>query len=112
MKRNATLLSLMALLFLGGCSLSPTLDVPSLALPSSSATALHVEDKWWEKLGDASLNTLVQEALNNNDDIKLSALRILKAKQAYGLSDSNRYPSLNATAGSTRLKSSDQGYTS
>ena len=111
MKRNATLLSLMALLFLGGCSLSPTLDVPSVALPASSATALHVEDKWWEKLGDASLNTLVQEALNNNDDIKLSALRILKAKQAYGLSDSNRYPSLNATAGSTRQKTSDEGYT-
>lgn len=110
MKRNATALSLIALLFLGGCSLSPELSVPEVALPTSSQSALHVDDRWWEKLGDTSLNTLVQEALANNDDIKLSALRILKAKQAYGLSDSNRYPNLTATAGSTRQKTSDETY--
>lgn len=110
MKCNATALSLIALLFLGGCSLSPELSVPEVALPTSSQSALHVDDRWWEKLGDTSLNTLVQEALANNDDIKLSALRILKAKQAYGLSDSNRYPNLTATAGSTRQKTSDETY--
>lgn len=110
MKCNATALSLIALLFLGGCSLAPELRVPEVSSPLSSQSALHVEDKWWEKLGDASLNTLVNEALANNDDIKLSALRILKAKQAYGLSDSNRYPSLNAAAGSTRQKTSYETY--
>jgi len=110
MKRNITLLSLSALLFLGGCSLSPTLSVPSVALPTQSQNALHVEDKWWEKLGDATLNALIEEALAHNDDAKLSALRILKAKQAYGLSDSNRYPTLSASAGTSRQKTSDETY--
>ena len=92
MRHNTTILSLIAVLFLGGCSLSPQLNVPSVELPSKSVEALHVELSWWTKFGDAKLNALIEEALSNNDDLKLSTLRILKAKQAYGLSDANRYP--------------------
>jgi len=110
MPRNIATLSLICLLFLGGCSLKPELQVPSLELPQSQQEALHVNASWWEKFGDAKLNALIEEALNNNDEIKLSALRILKAKQAYGLSDASLYPTLNATAGSSRQKTSDETY--
>jgi multidrug efflux system outer membrane protein len=110
MQRNILTLSLSALLFLSGCSFKPELNVPVMELPTNQESALHVDAKWWEKFNDASLNALVEEALHSNHDIKLSALRILKAKQAYGLSDANRYPTLNATAGSTRQKTSDETY--
>jgi multidrug efflux system outer membrane protein len=110
MQRNILTLSLSALLFLSGCSFKPELNVPVMELPANQESALHVDAKWWEKFGDASLNALVEEALRSNHDIKLSALRILKAKQAYGLSDANHYPTLNATAGSTRQKTSDETY--
>jgi len=110
MPRNIATLSLICLLFLGGCSLKPELHVPSLELPQSQQEALHVNASWWEKFGDAKLNALIEEALNNNDEIKLSALRILKAKQAYGLSDASLYPTLSATAGSSRQKTSDETY--
>lgn len=110
MQRNILTLSLSALLFLSGCSFKPELNVPVMELPANQENALHVDAKWWEKFSDASLNALVEEALRSNHDIKLSALRILKAKQAYGLSDANRYPTLNATAGSTRQKTSDETY--
>jgi outer membrane protein, multidrug efflux system len=110
MPRNIATLSLICLLFLGGCSLKPELQIPSLELPQSQQEALHVNASWWEKFGDAKLNALIEEAINNNDEIKLSALRILKAKQAYGLSDASLYPTLNATAGSSRQKTSDETY--
>ena len=110
MPRNIATLSLSCLLFLGGCSLKPELQVPSLELPQSQQEALHVNVSWWEKFGDAKLNALIEEALNNNDEIKLSALRILKAKQAYGLSEASLYPTLSATAGSSRQKTSDETY--
>jgi outer membrane protein, multidrug efflux system len=110
MPRNIATLSLICLLFLGGCSLKPELQIPSLELPQSQQEALHVNASWWEKFGDAKLNALIEEAINNNDEIKLSALRILKAKQAYGLSDASLYPTLSATAGSSRQKTSYETY--
>ncbi len=110
MQRNILIFSLSSLLFLGGCSLKPDLNVPSMELPISEENTLHVNATWWENFGDASLNLLVAEALQSNYDIKLSALRILKAKQAYGLSDATLYPSLNANAGSTRQQTSAETY--
>lgn len=110
MKHKTTFLSLVAILFLTGCSLSPQLQVPNVALPTHSEESLHVKQNWWEKFGDAKLNALIEEALKNNDDLKLSALRILKAKQTYGLSESNRYPTLSANAGASRQKTSDETY--
>jgi len=110
MRHNTTILSLIAILFLGGCSLSPQLNVPTIELPSKTVEALHVESSWWTKFGDAKLNALIEEALLNNDDLKLSALRILKAKQAYGLSDANLYPTLSANANATRQKTSDETF--
>jgi len=110
MKHKTTFLSLVAILFLTGCSLSPQLQVPNVALPTHSEESLHVKLNWWEKFGDAKLNALIEEALKNNDDLKLSALRILKAKQMYGLSERNRYPTLSANAGASRQKTSYETY--
>lgn len=110
MPRNIALLSLATILFLGGCSLSPELSVPKVELPAPSKDALHVNKEWWKQFNDPSLNTLVDEALKGSDDLKLSALKVLKARQAFGLSESNEYPILNATASSTRQRTSDETY--
>jgi len=110
MPRNIALLSLATILFLGGCSLSPELNVPKVELPAPSKDALHVNKEWWKQFNDPSLNTLVDEALKGSDDLKLSALKVLKARQAFGLSESNEYPTLNATASSTRQRTSDETY--
>ncbi|AFL69670.1 efflux transporter outer membrane subunit [Sulfurospirillum barnesii] len=110
MKRKYISISLLTMVILSGCSLSPTLQVPSIELPNKPLTALHVNEKWWTSFNDETLNRLIEEALTHNDDIKLSALRILKAKQMYGLSDANLYPSLNATGTQSRQKTSEETY--
>lgn len=110
MTRSITLLSFVTILFLGGCSLKPELNVPKVETPQNSQEALHVNKEWWKQFNDAKLNALVDEALVGSDDLKLSALKVLKARQTFGLSEANELPTLNANAGDSRLKTSDQAY--
>jgi len=110
MTRNIALLSFTTILFLGGCSLSPDLSVPKVEVPQSSQEALHVNKEWWKQFNDAKLNALVDEALIGSDDLKLSALKVLRARQTYGLSEANELPTLSANAADSRLKTSDQAF--
>ncbi len=110
MSRNITLLSLVAALFLGGCSLKPELNVPKMETPQSTQETLNVNKEWWKQFNDAKLNALVDEALLGSDDLKLSALKVLKARQAFGLSEANELPTLSANASDSRIKTSDQAY--
>ena len=110
MRRALPLLSL-SILLISGCSLAPELAVPTIQMPLSVASeSLHVKADWWRDFHDEKLNALVEEALSNSDDLKLQALRVLKAKQTYGLSDAARYPTLNANASTSRVKLSDETY--
>ena len=110
MTRSITLLSFVTILFLGGCSLKPELNVPQMEQPKSAQEALHVNKEWWKQFNDAKLNALVVEALLGSDDLKLSALKVLKARQTYGLNTANELPTLNANASNTRQKTSDEAY--
>ena len=111
MKRNTTFITCLIALSITGCSLSPELSIPVLDTPKLEASVLHVESQWWKKFGDERLNQLIDEALLNNDDIKLSAMRILKAQQAYGLANANLYPNLSSSAALSNQKTSAQTYT-
>ena len=110
MTRSLTLLSCVTILFLSGCSLKPDLSVPQVEAPKSTQEALHVNKEWWKQFNDATLNALVEEALLGSDDLKLSALKVLKARQAYGLSIDNEFPTLSANAADTRQKTSNEAF--
>jgi len=110
MTRSITLLSFVTILLLGGCSLKPDLNVPKIEAPKSSQEALHVNKEWWKQFNDVTLNALVDEALLGSDDLKLSALKVLKARQAYGLSVDNEFPTLSANAADSRIKTSDHAF--
>lgn len=111
MMRNITLFSLSTILFLGGCSLSPDLNVPKVEVPkASSQEALHVDQTWWKRFNDPLLNALVDEALANSDDLKLQALKVLKARQTYAYNVDNQFPTLNANASNSRQRTSDETY--
>ena len=110
-QQHITLLSFVSILFLGGCSLKPDLNVPKVETPQSTQETLQVNKEWWKAFNDEKLNTLIDEALSGSDDLKLSALKVLKARQAYGLSSANELPTLNANAGASRLQTSNEAYT-
>ena len=97
--------SLLCLIFLlGGCSLfqpSPRLE-PVAPLPEAFTLYSDSEldrGKWWEAFGNDELNSMVEEALVANLDIKQAWARLrqlgAKAKQ----SNADKYPTLDMTGG-------------
>ena len=110
MSRNITLLSCVAVLFLGGCSLKPELNVPAVETPKSTEATINVNKEWWTSFNDATLNALISEALSGSDDLKLQALKVLKARQTFGLSEANEMPNLSASSSVSRQKTSNETF--
>lgn len=83
--------------WLGGCAVGPDYRTPGVALPASwgSATASVTSDgrepknlppdlaRWWERLGDKTLNGLMEEAVAGNLDVATAKARVREARAAH-----------------------------
>ncbi|MED9996525.1 MAG: efflux transporter outer membrane subunit [Paludibacteraceae bacterium] len=58
-----------------------------------------LEQQWWLRFNDATLNTLVDEVLKNNYDLKQAAYRVDQAKAAMRVAQGGFYPTININAG-------------
>ena len=107
-------------LTLTGCLLGPDYQRPELALPSqynvSDATSTRasadtqtarspVNPKWWTLFGDATLDQLVQQAIQDNADVQIAFARIGMAQALAVQAGAALYPTLNLTASGTRATS-------
>jgi NodT family efflux transporter outer membrane factor (OMF) lipoprotein len=63
--------------------------------------------KWWERFGDAQLDTLISEALQSSLDLKQAQMRITQARADLELAGAARYPAVNASAAISRSDSSN-----
>lgn len=103
-------LSLTACALLSACAVGPEFVRPELpaktqwnsalgagaggAQPASAA----VDVRWWTRFNDATLDNLVQRALDSNLDVRIAALRVAQSRvQRQGLSG-KQWPSLDASA--------------
>ncbi|HZW14260.1 MAG TPA: AdeC/AdeK/OprM family multidrug efflux complex outer membrane factor [Noviherbaspirillum sp.] len=103
-------LSLLAAGVLTGCSLAPRYERPAAPIAAVypaeagqtgvSATATG----WREFFPDPRLQVLIDTALNNNRDLRISALRIEEARAQYNIQSADLWPNLNATASGTRSR--------
>ena len=104
------LLSLSTLLMLGGCSMAPKLDMQTPSLPQSArAQAPALSATWWKAYNDPKLESLIDEALQQSDDLKLAVANVSLARASLGLSSAERYPSVNAAASAYRQRMSEEG---
>jgi len=109
--KQALVLSL-ALLSLSGCFTLPELkqahpELPA-AWPEGPAQAAIAPD-WWKSYGDPVLNTLEEEALTHNADIRLAAARIDEARANLGLARADQYPSAQIGVQAGRTRSTEVG---
>ncbi|MBN8493258.1 MAG: efflux transporter outer membrane subunit [Burkholderiales bacterium] len=113
--RSAYRLALAALLsaaLLAGCVVGPDYRRPEVATPAAyqypvGQDAALADTAWWKGFGDPVLDSLIDEALAHNRNIKIAAANV---SQAAGVLQSTRsafYPQLNykADAGRTRFGS-------
>lgn len=104
-------LTLSTLFVLVGCtSLAPKYQRPELPVPqqfSLSRNALvpaiaDYQDAGWRVFfADPQIRILIDEALQNNRDLKMAVLKVQEARAQYKITDADRYPQLNASAGIT-----------
>ncbi|GGY53636.1 efflux transporter outer membrane subunit [Pseudoduganella albidiflava] len=109
-----TLITLAVTALLAGCSLAPTYERPAApvtpAWPQGDAyqpTAAAADAKgayevqWREFIADEQLEKLVELALANNRDLRVSILNIEAARAQYGVQRADRVPNVNASVGQT-----------
>lgn len=107
------LAALTAATLLSGCSLvpdylRPEAPIPSLwpseAAPAASAkpdTPLLGDMAWKSFFTDPALQYLIEQALENNRDLRVAALNIDVARSTYRVSESDLFPHLTAGASAT-----------
>ena len=104
-------------LVLGGCTLAPEYQRPGSPVAAQwPAGAAYVQDaqdapraadlKWHEFFADAALQKIIQQALDNNRDLRLAALNVERAQGLYGIQRGDLFPSFTAEGGKTRQRRS------
>jgi NodT family efflux transporter outer membrane factor (OMF) lipoprotein len=89
MSRRRALASLTLALGVSACAVGPNFHPPATPAPASApfvsatpaiASAAAPPDAWWRLYDDPTLDALVQAALTENQDLKVAAANLLKAR--------------------------------
>ncbi len=110
---------LVLVFILAGCAaqVHTPYQPPVVALPTAWEGTTEVSpllrDHWWQEFGDPTLNHLIEEALQRNNDLAAATLRVHRAQLQADLANSDRLPSLavQGQAGLSRNLGSDSGET-
>ncbi len=103
-------------LALAGCSTGPARPTqPQPALPAAWSAqmegAIGNPGRWWKNFQDPQLDTLVERALQTNNDFAAAAIRVYRAQLQAALVDTNRAPSVSVDAVSAVTRGFDPKFT-
>lgn len=103
--------SLLAAALLSACAVGPDYVRPQTDLPAAWAAGQDAAEtvelsRWWLSFNDAKLNALIDEALQNNADLKIAVARVDEAAAQLRLARAQYYPSVDAQLGASRAQSS------
>lgn len=113
------LLSLAATAALAGCSLAPKHVRPPLSVSPAYPAEYEPETGtrkataigWQDFFTDPRLQELIQLALDNNRDLRISVQRIEEARGQYRIQAADRLPTLGADASAARARSNNGAVT-
>ncbi len=91
-------------LVLTGCSLAPEYQRPEMELPQewNFTDSQAIQNKWWERFHDNTLNLLVEEALAHNKNITQAMSAVRQAQAALGIARDALLPVPAASVDGTR----------
>ena len=114
----AAVLTLFLLISLTGCA---AVGPDYMAQESSAPAAWHSELRlglsaetmdpqklagWWAILDDPIMTSLIEQAVNNNLDLKQAMAKVREARARRGISQAGQFPTLDANGSANRSKSS------
>src|SRR5713226_5026770 len=116
--RTATIAPALAAVLLTGCTVGPNYHRPAMQTPNAfraptptpaSDPASLADLKWWEVFKDEKLQELERTALVQNYDLRDAATRVEAARANLGITRSNQFPNLDASADITTIRFSRNG---
>ncbi|MBP7917116.1 MAG: efflux transporter outer membrane subunit [Arenimonas sp.] len=110
---KSTILMLM-LTGLAGCTLGPdyarpTIDTPAAWRIEEPVTNDLASSEWWRQFNDPVLNTLVDDSLRGNLDVRIAAARVDQFLGALNATRSQLYPQIGYGADASRAQASRVG---
>ena len=112
MNFRAALIAAAASAFLAGCSLIPTYERPAAPVPTTfpgdpaqPAGPAAASVPWQDFFADERLQLLINTALANNRDLRVSVLNIEQARAQFQISRASQFPALNGIFSGTRQPS-------
>jgi multidrug efflux system outer membrane protein len=86
----------------------PKIDVPSQFRFPMAGTASAADTRWWTGFGDPVLDQMIDEALANNEDLRIAAARVDEFHGAMVTTRAPLYPSVGYSAASGQERPSGQ----
>lgn len=122
LRKHRSPLLLLSALLASACTVGPDYVRPELrtvksfvgpsnpvAPEESSPNAPPPEAAWWEVLGDATLDRLVDDAVASNLDLEIARTRVRRARAARRAAVGERRPSVDAGVGADTFEQSENG---
>ncbi len=113
--------ALAATIFVAGCALIPSYELPPSGLPVAWPTSAKmptpstqnpVIPSWQDYFSDTTLRQLIGTALDNNRDLRVTLLNTQQAKAQLGIRQADQFPTINTTVTGARTPTSAGGINS
>ena len=101
MRSRASAWIVVAAAVLAGCAIGPDYRRPAVAEPPTfrgqaiAEAASFADAPWWETFQDPRLQALIQEALRQNYDVRIAAVRVQESRANLSVARSELYPSFD-----------------
>lgn len=100
---------------LAACAVGPDYKQPEVATPDQFLTTneqqfspADVESDFWKAFGDEPMNTLIEQALTANHDIRIATARLREARALRGEARLDFAPTVTASGGYTESRASER----
>jgi NodT family efflux transporter outer membrane factor (OMF) lipoprotein len=114
-----TLVGILGVLLMEGCTLGPDFTAPATPLTSSfvdkdrmanaSVVETDIADPWWAMFNDPILSSLEDRVAQSNFGVKIASTRLLQSRAERHAVGASQYPSLDAGASYSRQRSNPDG---
>ncbi len=104
-----------AALIISGCTLGPDYERPELDVPAAYIQPAEEGESfanmmWWDLFEDPQLQTLIETALLENQDLGIAVARIDEFRAILGITRANQFPTVDIAAQSQRQDPSQNAF--
>ena len=104
-------LGVLAAVLTAGCAIGPDYKRPPVTPPDAfrfqttpGETASLADAPWWEAFQDPALKALIEEALANNDTVRIAAARVQQARAQAAVARAPFFPQIGYNVGAAQSK--------